>query len=84
MSSTCGAQRQARSITRSDEEPEDPPTEGMRVTLQAMAQFKTDPFEGAVQRHVMPDDMKTSDMEVLAARDAIARAGIDAARLTSC
>lgn len=70
-------ERQARSITRSVAEPEDPPTEGMRVTLQAMAQFKTDPFEGAVQRHVMPDDMRTSDMEVLAARDAIARADID-------
>ena len=53
-------ERQARSITRSVEEPEDPPTEGMRVTLQAMAQFKNDPFEGAVERHVMPDDMKTA------------------------
>lgn len=70
-------ERQARSITRSVEEPEDPPTEGMRVTLREMAAYKTDPFEGSVERRVMPDDMRTSDMEVLAARDAIAKAGID-------
>ena len=74
-------ERQARSITRAQEEPSDPPTEGMRATLKAMAAYKSDPFEGAVERRVMPDDMKTSDMDVAAAREAIARSGIDSTQI---
>lgn len=70
-------EKQAKNITRAKEQPEDPPTEGMRRTLAAMAAYKDDPFEGAVERRVMPDTMRSSDMETAAARDAIARAGID-------
>lgn len=69
--------KQAKSLTRTQAEPEDPPTEGMRITLAAMAQFKSDPFEGSVRRHIMPDGMLSSDMEVAAGRDAMARAGVE-------
>lgn len=70
-------ERQAKNITRSREEPSDPPTEGMRRTLAAMASVKDDPFEGAIERRVMAEGMQSSDMETLAAREAIAKAGID-------
>lgn len=73
--------RQAKSLTRAQQEPEDPPTEGMRITLEAMAQFKHDPFEGSVERHVMPEGMRSSDMEVAAARDALQRANVDASEI---
>lgn len=36
-----------------------------------------DPFQGVVERRVMPADMTSSDMEVIAAEAAIAHAGID-------
>ena len=32
-------------------------TLGMRITLDAMAKFKHDPFEGAKERRIMPDTM---------------------------
>ena len=46
-----------------------------------MLAYRDDPFEGAEQRRIMPDDMVPSDMEVRAAADAIARAGIAASEL---
>ncbi|MBX3228582.1 MAG: hypothetical protein KIT84_08010 [Labilithrix sp.] len=52
-------------------------TEGSRRTLEALAALANDPFQGAVERRVVADDMTASDMETLAAREAIARAGID-------
>jgi 3-oxoacyl-[acyl-carrier-protein] synthase-3 len=67
----------AQGLTRAQAQPEDPLSDGMRVTLQAMAEYRHDPFEGAVERRVMPDDMLTSEMEMHAAREAIAQSGID-------
>ena len=51
-------------------------TDGARRTLDALAALATDPFQGSVQRRVIADDMTASEMEVLAAREAIERAGI--------
>ncbi|MBX3221644.1 MAG: hypothetical protein KF795_14070 [Labilithrix sp.] len=51
-------------------------TDGARLTLAALAELANDPFQGARERRVIPDDMTASDMETFAAREAIARAGI--------
>lgn len=47
-----------------------------RKTLAAMASVVDDPFQGAVERRVISDDMKASDMEIFAAREAIQRANV--------
>ncbi|APR75936.1 3-oxoacyl-[acyl-carrier-protein] synthase, KASIII [Minicystis rosea] len=52
-------------------------TEGRRLVLEAMESLATDPFQGSRERRVMTDGMASSDMEVAAAEDAIARAGVD-------
>lgn len=49
---------------------------GARRTLAAMADYARDPFRGSVERRVMPDNMTTSEMEAIAAREALARAGV--------
>ncbi len=54
----------------------EPRSEGTRRVLAAMAKQAHDPFNGAVERHVMPDAMTLVDMQEQAARQAIARAGI--------
>jgi 3-oxoacyl-[acyl-carrier-protein] synthase-3 len=74
-------ERQARSLSRFGAEPEALPTEGMRRAVAAMAGCKDDPFEGSKKRHILPDEMKSSDMEVRAGRDAIANAGIEAGQI---
>lgn len=56
-------------------------TEGGRLVLEAMAKLRDDPFKGSRERRVMPASMQTSDMELLAAKDAIARAGVDPASI---
>src|SRR5262249_32720155 len=56
--------------------PSDSVTTGVKQTLQAFAAAVHDPFRGARERRVMPDDMSSVDMEVLAAREAVARAGV--------
>jgi 3-oxoacyl-[acyl-carrier-protein] synthase III len=54
-----------------------PTTDGMARVLAAMASAKDDPFQGAVERRVIATGTKSSDIELLAARDAIQRARID-------
>lgn len=51
-------------------------TEGARLTLEALAALAHDPFQGSRERRVIGKDVTASDMEALAAREAIARAGI--------
>lgn len=51
-------------------------TEIGRATLAAMEGVLDDPFQGAIERRVMPDDMKASDMETAAAREVLDRVGI--------
>jgi 3-oxoacyl-[acyl-carrier-protein] synthase-3 len=41
-----------------------------------MTKFAADPFRGAVQRRVMSDSMTTAEMEAIAAREALDRAGV--------
>lgn len=51
-------------------------TEGVKLVAQQMANMAHDPFDGGVERRVMPDDMSSGDMEVLAAQRALADAGL--------
>lgn len=60
----------------STEEPNSELSQGVKRTLAAFAAGMDDPFRGSRERHVMPDDMSCVDMEVAAAREAIARAEI--------
>jgi len=55
-----------------------PASESERLIREAMLDFGDDPFRGSVRRHVLPDDMESSDMEVAAARDALERANCSA------
>ena len=57
--------------------PPDAVTPAMARVLAAMAQQAVDPFQGVVERRVMPSAMSAVDMEVDAAERAIASAGID-------
>jgi 3-oxoacyl-[acyl-carrier-protein] synthase-3 len=52
-------------------------SEGARRVVEAMSKQALDPFQGAVERHVMGAGMSVFDMEEQAARAAIARAGVD-------
>jgi len=49
---------------------------GAARVMAALAEQAVDPFQGAVSRHVMPDDMTVLDMAEQAGRQAIARAGV--------
>lgn len=55
----------------------EPASPGQRAIAAAMAEWRDDPFHGAVERRVLKEGMKASDMELEAARAAIANAGID-------
>lgn len=57
--------------------PPAPRTAAMARVLAALAAQADDPFQGVVERHVMPDAMTSVDMEVQAAERAIANARID-------
>jgi len=56
----------------------EPSSPGAARVLQALAEQAVDPFQGAVSRHVMADDMTVLDMAEQAGRLAISRAGVDA------
>jgi len=49
---------------------------GAARVVAALAEQAVDPFQNAVSRHVMSDDMSVLDMAELAARQAIDRAGV--------
>lgn len=55
----------------------EPTTPGQRAIVEAMAEWKDDPFHGAAERRVLKSGVKASAMELEAARAAIADAGID-------
>jgi 3-oxoacyl-[acyl-carrier-protein] synthase-3 len=52
-------------------------TAAMERVLRAMAEQAVDPFQGVVERRVMPGGMTSVEMEAHAAERAIANAGID-------
>jgi 3-oxoacyl-[acyl-carrier-protein] synthase-3 len=72
------ADSQAKRVTR-DTRGEDVSTfsPGTRNLLAAAQTFAADPFEGARERRVMPDDMLATDMQLAAATEAMARAGVE-------
>jgi 3-oxoacyl-[acyl-carrier-protein] synthase-3 len=57
--------------------PATPPTEAMRRVAAAMARQALDPFQGMLERHVMAPHVTSSDMEVEAARRALAQAQLE-------
>lgn len=69
-------ERAARRFERMRTELEKDTSDVGRMTLEAVTALLDDPFQGARERRVIADDMKSSDMETIAAREAIARAGI--------
>ena len=56
----------------------DSPSAGTRLAVEAILELADDPFQGCRERRIMPEGMKTTDMESAAAREAIKRAGLDA------
>lgn len=52
-------------------------TPEQRVQCELMLESYHDPFRGSRERRVAPDGMTTSQMDVVAARQACARAGVD-------
>jgi hypothetical protein len=68
--------RQQRNLTRAQGADDGALGDGARTIIKHMMRFKDDPFEGVVSRHIMPDDMRSSDMEMAAAKQAMERAGI--------
>jgi 3-oxoacyl-[acyl-carrier-protein] synthase III len=61
-----------------------PPSPGAKAAIEALAAYANDPFKGAVQRRIAPQTMQASEMEIRAARDALARARIDAQQIEIC
>jgi 3-oxoacyl-[acyl-carrier-protein] synthase-3 len=61
--------------------PTGPMSPGTARVVRALAEQAADPFQGAVSRHVMSDDMTVLDMAEQAARMAIERAGVSADRV---
>ena len=70
-----------RAAARSGLAAVEPATEGVARVIAAMREVADDPFRGTVARHVMPDEMSSHDMEELAARAALERAGVAAAEI---
>src|SRR5437868_2627100 len=56
-------------------------TDGVQRALDAMAEFRDDPFNGSVERRVMRDDEWSSEMETQAAERALADARVDAGQI---
>jgi len=53
-----------------------PTTPGARLVMEAMAELRNDPFHGSVERRVVDKGVLGSEMELFAAKSAIATAGI--------
>ena len=59
--------RQQRNLTRSAGDDDGALDPGAMTIIKHMMRFKADPFEGVEERRIMPDDMRSSDMEMVAA-----------------
>ncbi|WP_437675643.1 3-oxoacyl-ACP synthase III family protein [Sorangium sp. So ce131] len=70
----CWREKRAAGVTRPVEADRQLSPAAAALT-RAMAAYKDDPFEGAIERRVLSDDMEPSDMELSAAREALARSG---------
>lgn len=69
-------ERQQRNITRNAGDDDGALDAGAMTIIKHMMKHKGDPFEGVRERRIMPDDMRSSDMELAAAKDALDRAGV--------
>jgi 3-oxoacyl-[acyl-carrier-protein] synthase-3 len=68
--------RQKHAKKQLADDPAAPPAEGpVRAAMELIA---GDPFQGSVERHIMPEGMQASDMEIAAARNALAAASVSA------
>jgi 3-oxoacyl-[acyl-carrier-protein] synthase III len=56
-------------------------SEGSRLVQEAMSKYRGDPFRGCKQRHVMPEGMLTSEMDIIAAKGALEKAGVEAGEI---
>lgn len=65
-----------RSMMRAAAAPTDNLSPGARLALGAFAKLSADPFQGSRERRIMPDEMLTSDMELIAAQRAIEDSGV--------
>ena len=70
-----------RAIAREKFKDSKPTSPGMALVMQAMADMQDDPFQGAVERRVIANGMRASDIELRAAKEAIERSGIDPAEI---
>jgi len=73
--------RAAESLVRHEPDSPQPPSEGVRRILAAMAELKDDPFQGTRERRLMTRGMTSSDLEVEAVKDALARSGTPPGRV---
>lgn len=73
--------RAAESLVRHEPDSGPPESDGARRILAAMAELKGDPFRGARERRIMPREMKSSDMEAEAVKDALGRSGVSGRRV---
>ena len=74
--------RHAKRVTRATKDVADEAvSDGARALLESAAAYADDPFEGARERRVMSDEMWPTDMQIAAARDAIAAANVDAGEI---
>lgn len=69
-------ERAGRRVDRMRADLQNAPSEAARKTMEAIIELAADPFAGTRERRVMGKDMKASDMETLAAQEAIARSGV--------
>lgn len=76
-SSVVSKWREKRAAPVDDRVRVEPATAGERAVAAALAAYREDPFHGAIERRVLKEGAKASEMEVEAARAAIADAGID-------
>jgi 3-oxoacyl-[acyl-carrier-protein] synthase-3 len=69
-------QKRAEAQFRGTAEARDLDTLGARRVREEMSKWHADPFMGCVERRVMPDDMRSIDMEERAARAALEKAAL--------
>jgi 3-oxoacyl-[acyl-carrier-protein] synthase-3 len=68
-------ERRARQLAALRDAPP-PETPAMARVIHAMAEVAGDPFQGSVERHILAAEATAYDMEEVAARDALGRAGV--------
>lgn len=74
-------QRRRAGFLRGREKDEAAPSAAARRVLEEMSKGRDDPFNGVRERRVRPRGMKSSEMELIAAEDALSRAAIDRSKL---